>query len=67
MRDSGSTNGFWAILVCFILTVLELTLGLASFSACLHYDDIVERLQLYNKLSELAQQYPGKIDSCNYY
>ena len=34
-------------------------LALASFTACLHYDDVVERLQLYNKLQHLAEIYPG--------
>ena len=36
------------------------TLVTASFTACLHYDDVVERLKLYNRLSVLAKQYPGK-------
>ena len=36
-------------------------LALASFTACLHYDDVVERLQLYNKLQHLAEIYPGNL------
>ena len=74
-RYGPDINGLWAIIVCFIgndsyiitegiktifsAAVMEILLALASFTACLHYDDVVERLQLYNKLQHLAEIYPG--------
>ena len=47
------------IKMIFSAAVMEILLALASFTACLHYDDVVERLQLYNKLQHLAEIYPG--------
>ena len=74
-RYGPDINGLWSIIVCFIgnelygvaqrikmifsAAVVEIFLALASFTACLHYDDVVERLQLYNKLQHLAEIYPG--------
>ena len=52
-------KGLWAILFCLGASMLEVLLGLQSFTVCMHYDDVVERLQLYNELSHLAEIYPG--------
>jgi len=41
--------------------LLEVCLAIQAFTACLHYDDLVERLQLYNELAYLAEIYPGKV------
>ena len=41
-------------------SLLEVCLAIQAFTTCLHYDDLVERLQLYNELAHLAEIYPGR-------
>lgn len=63
--------GFWSVLVCYIVSVMEILLGFSAFTgiagvliketflACLHYDDVVERLAMHMTLVELAEQNPS--------
>ena len=44
--------------MCLVGALSETVFGLASFVTCLHYSDVVERLQLYSEVKQLAEEYP---------
>ena len=59
-RNENFDQGFWSLIVCLIGALSETVFGLASFVTCLHYSDVVERLQLYSEVKQLAEEYPGQ-------
>ena len=60
LRNENFDQGFWSLIVCLIGALSETVFGLASFVTCLHYSDVVERLQLYSEVKQLAEEYPGQ-------
>ena len=57
-RNENFDQGFWSLIVCLVGALSETIFGLASFVTCLHYSDVVERLQLYSEVKQLAEEYP---------
>ena len=57
-RNENFDQGFWSLIVCLVGALSETVFGLASFVTCLHYSDVVERLQLYSEVKQLAEEYP---------
>ena len=60
LRNENFDQGFWSLIVCLVGALSETVFGLASFVTCLHYSDVVERLQLYSEVKQLAEEYPGQ-------
>ena len=57
-RNENFDQGFWSLIICLVGALSETVFGLASFVTCLHYSDVVERLQLYSEVKQLAEEYP---------